>query len=299
MSTVTNSDASTFLLKYFFNYETKRYKTNFDLWDKSMAIAISRVSDFVERRNQGLLTPLELDSYVNQALTRQENQGEDDQITLYDAERLCVGLMTASVDTTSGLMSWFLLHVALNPDVQDRIRTELNATLVDGRMTPDSISASNSPFLHATLRESHRVTSAAPVHMFRTLPEDMDVHGVNLPKGSTVTFDAFSKLMDPEIVDDPKVFRPERWLPDAVKARKGTPADVMDHPLFAGPFSQGARRCPGSRVSSNEARLLIAQLVLDWEMSVPDYDNWLDVPIGMETMMMPAPYPKVQFKQRF
>ena len=45
--------------------------------------------------------------------------------------------------------------------------------------------------------------------------------------------------MDPKIVESPMEFKPERWLKDAVDRRKGTPAAIVDHPFFSGPFSQG------------------------------------------------------------
>jgi hypothetical protein len=64
-------------------------------------------------------------------------------------------------------------------------------------------------------------------------------------------------------------FRPGWWLQNDVEAREGTPAAQLDHPLFSGLFSQGARRCPDSRVSKNEAFILFARLVLDWKMSSP------------------------------
>lgn len=69
------------------------------------------------------------------------------------------------------------------------------------------------------------------------------------------------------MVSDPDQFKPDRWLPEAVEARKGTPAAMLDHPFFKGPFSEGARKCPGSRVAKSESLcLLVAQLILDWEM---------------------------------
>jgi hypothetical protein len=55
-----------------------------------------------------------------------------------------------------------------------------------------------------------------------------------------------------------------------VASRKGTKSEVLDHPLLRDPFSQGARRCPGSRVATNEILAMISQLVLDWKISVCD-----------------------------
>ncbi|KAL7546599.1 hypothetical protein ACHAWF_009933 [Thalassiosira exigua] len=75
--------------------------------------------------------------------------------------------------------------------------------------------------------------------------------------------------MNPDLIDDPEEFRPKRWCQDAVEVRKGTRREVVDHPFLATPFSQGARRCPGSRVASNEILVMLSQLVLDWKISSP------------------------------
>jgi cytochrome P450 len=97
-------------------------------------------------------------------------------------------------------------------------------------------------------------------------------------------------------LDNVDEFRPERWLPEAVEARKGTAAEVLDHPLFSGPFSQGARRCPGSRVSRNEVLILLSQLILDWEITTP-VKSWKDVTVVLDTVNAPL-LPKIEFKAR-
>ena len=37
--------------------------------------------------------------------------------------------------------------------------------------------------------------------------------------------------MNPDLVNDPEEFWPERWLKDAVDARKVTIAEIIDHPF--------------------------------------------------------------------
>ena len=46
--------------------------------------------------------------------------------------------------------------------------------------------------------------------------------------------------MDERLADSPRDFIPERWLPDAVEARKGsTEKEIVDLPFFRDHFSQG------------------------------------------------------------
>lgn len=94
-------------------------------------------------------------------------------------------------------------------------------------------------------------------------------------------------------MDDVDEFIPERFLSEAVEARKGTKAEVIDHPLFSGPFSQGARRCPGSRVSRNEVLILLSQLILDYNITCA-VDSWKDVEVTLDTVNAPK-LPKIEF----
>ena len=122
------------------------------------------------------------------------------------------------------------------------------------------------------IRETHRLTPATNI-LARTLDvEDMKIHGRAMERGDVVLFESYSYGMNPDLVEDPKELRPERWLEDAVEARRGARAKVIDHPFFAAPFSQGPHRCPGSRVATNRIHVLLSQLVLDWKILLPVAD---------------------------
>lgn len=186
----------------------------------------------------------------------------------------------------------------MHPETQERIRDELLQALksTDGQLTAETVSAKSAPYLHAAFRESHRLTNPSPMVPMKRLVQDMTIHGVEIPKGNVVVMDTISKSMDPSLVDDPEMFDPDRWLPEAVEARKGTPAAALDHVLFKGPFSEGARRCPGSRVAKSESLLLVAQLILDWKMVNP-LNHWREVKYNLETVVTPQ-MPNIQFTAR-
>lgn len=297
MNNTLNRDIKSVLLKKV-GIKSSAYKEFAANMGEALALAEKKIDKVLEKRSAGTLSNEEADSYLNQAMDRQiaEANSSDDPVTVGEVKNIAKALFSASVDTTSGMMAWHLLHVSQNPDVQERIRSELLKATVNGKLTPDAVSLSSVPFLHAAIRESHRLTSPSPLSAFRILPGDVQVHGVTLPENCTVVFDGYSRGRDPDLLEYVDEFRPERWLPDAVKARKGTPAEVLDHPLFSGPFSQGARRCPGSRVSRNEVLILLSQLILDWEFSTP-VKSWKDVPVVLDTVNAPR-LPKIEFKAR-
>ena len=110
--------------------------------------------------------------------------------------------------------------------------------------------------------------------------------------------DAYSTGHQQEHFDDPiEEFVPERFSKEAVAARKGTRHQIVDHAFFNGPFSQGARKCPGSRVANLEGHAMVAQWVLDWQMELPSGMHFSDVPYDLETMLK-AQLPTIQFTPR-
>jgi cytochrome P450 len=198
--------------------------------------------------------------------------------------------------TTAGMTSWHLAHISMHPEVQERIRDELLAALetTNGVMTADTVSPKSAPYLHAAFRESHRINNPSPLVPMKRIQMDVNLHGVDIPAGNVVIFDGISKSHN--LVENPDKFDPDRWLPEAVEARRGTPAAVLDHVLFKGPFSEGARRCPGSRVAKNESLLLMAQLIVDWKMET-SVKHWRDIKYRMDTVITPI-LPKIEFTAR-
>lgn len=275
--------------------ETALFKKFDANWLRVYEISNKKVKDLKEVRDTGKLTLTQENSYINQAFNR---QAEQDDITVEEAMSLAAGLIAGGVDTTGNMMRWRILHVAMHPKVQEEMYKEL-IQQVDGKgqLTEEAMSPSNSPYLHAFMRESHRCGNASPLIPIKRFETEIEVHGVELPPGSVVAFDSYSTGMDPKLVENPTDFRPQRFLPDAVEARKGTPSEVIDNAFFSGPFSQGARRCPGSRVANLEAYVFLAQLVLDWKMSIPSLSHWSECPYDMETLFTPN-LPPIDFTPR-
>jgi len=58
-----------------------------------------------------------------------------------------------------------------------------------------------------------------------------------------------------------------------------------------------ARKCPGSRVANNEAHAMLAQLVLDWNISAPGISSYTDVPYSLQGTVAPH-LPRLEFVKR-
>jgi cytochrome P450 len=283
------------LIMFKLGFKTKLYKEMVRSFEKANGISKKKYEAFRKRSNENDLTEKEKQSYLGRAIVRQAE--EDSDISESDLVELIDISLVAAVDTTSSLLSWNIMHLAMNRNVQDKLRAELVESVAKhGGLNSQALKRSSAPYLHAVIRESHRLTPAAPItFMKENSLSEVEIHGTVIPKGSLFCLDTFSVGMDPEFVPEPKDFRPERWLPDAVESRKGTPSEIIDHGFYRDPFSQGSRKCPGSRVASNEVRVMVSQLILDWKISAPSqYNSVEDVDYVLQGVIHPK-MPKLEF----
>lgn len=299
--------------------KTPLYRDMVKSFDIAKGIAGTKYHAFRRRHDAGELTEEEQASYLGRAIVRQQlhaaegmDGGENSGVSEEELAELMDLALIAAIDTTSSMISWNMLHLAMNPDVQEKLHSELvEATAADaaagddgdgdsrnGELSATSIKKRASPYLHAVLRETHRITPSAPMTINKENSlSDIEIHGSTIPKDSLFLMDGYSVGIDENLVDDPLAFRPERWLPDAVASRKGTGAEILDHPFYRDAFSQGSRKCPGSRVAGNKVLVLISQLVMDWRMEVPDGYSWDDVTYKFKGMIQPN-MPEVSFSPR-
>jgi cytochrome P450 len=282
--------------------KTSKYGEMASAWEKTFEASEKKYRHFRYRleNDYDSLDQFEKDSYLAQAIERQK-EDPDGFITEDHLLEIVKIMLSAAVDTTSSPFGWNLYHIAVNQDVQMKLYDELSSAIESegGEINERFLKPSTCPYLHAVIRESHRLTPVGPGTLAKENSlADVQIHDTVIPKGSLVMFDNYSIGMDPKIIDNPTCFQPERWLPPAIEARKGTPAEILDHYFFKEPFSHGSRKCPASRVASNEILILISQLVLDWKISAPsNINSWEDMEYSMAGTISPK-LPKLEFQTR-
>jgi len=224
-----------------------------------------------------------------------------------------VPLLMAGVDTTAYVMGWFYLNMASNPDIQtklaDHLKEKLNGADVTTTEQMESLT-----YLKACFRESHRLTPPAPLSA-KTLEQDVVVvnpssssgdesKSYRIPSGQKTYLNLRGLPIDPNYVDEPERFLPERFSPEAVNVRKGTMSEIaLDHPAFNDPFSRGKRRCLGVNIAVAEMTVLAARLLQDWEVSLVDPKEAVQSPTKSWTtkqklFLIADPYPAMKFTPR-
>ncbi len=209
-------------------------------------------------------------------------------------------MLMAGVDTTAYVMNFLFLNLASNPDVQSKLAKELKSVL-NGADVTTADQMNSLPYLKACIRESHRLTPNSVANS-KTLERDLDIAVDNktyrAKAGTRIQLNLCAIPWDERYVDKPLEYRPERFMPDAIEARKGSPAEIIDHPWFNDGFGRGKRRCLGANVAKAENIILASRLIQDWEIDLADPGRALTWVPKQYLMLKADPYPDMKLAPR-
>jgi cytochrome P450 len=163
-------------------------------------------------------------------------------------------MLTAGSETTPSAMSWTVYLLGEHPEVQQRVRDEVD-TVLNGR----PITAEDLPRLEYVRRV---VTEALRMYppvwaLGRRTKVDTELGGHPIPAGTEVLYSIYAVQHDPNVYDEPHRFDPDRWLPER--------STKLPRSAFM-PFGAGVRNCIGESFAWNEIQVVLATLVTDWHI---------------------------------
>lgn len=163
--------------------------------------------------------------------------------------------LLAGHETTALALSWTWHLLAQHPDVEEKLRSELER--IPGGRTPEFSDLAALPYTDSVIKESMRLYPPA-WSLARTVVSDIEVRGYKIPAGSNIVMSQWIMHHDPRYFSEPEKFVPERWLEE--RSRK--------LPRFAYfPFGGGPRQCIGAAFASMEANLLLATIAQRFRLS--------------------------------
>lgn len=159
-----------------------------------------------------------------------------------------VTMMLAGHETTANALSWLWYLLATHPDAYQRHVDEVAAVI--GDRPPTAAELEQLPWTTACLQEAMRLHPPAWV-LEREAAVDTELDGgIRVRRRTTILFPVHLIHRDPRWWEDPMVFRPERFLPDAPHPRRGTYL----------PFGAGRRICVASSFALTEGTLIAAMI---------------------------------------
>ena len=181
--------------------------------------------------------------------------------------------LLAGYETTSNTLAFTLYHLAVNPDIQDKLRTEIKEAMDSNyAKKPLHEVAQNIEYLDCVIKESQRLCPAAG-QVNRECSEDYDLNGIHIPAGTEVMIPLYVLHHDPDAWPNPEKFDPERF--------RG-PAKDTRHPFQFIPFGAGPRNCIGMRFALMEAKIALVRILTKYKfVASPETQIPLEVRDGI------------------
>ncbi|KAF8927063.1 hypothetical protein BGZ58_010665 [Dissophora ornata] len=169
----------------------------------------------------------------------------------------CAVFLVAGVDTSATVIGNTIMFLAKNPEKLARLREELSLATASNEegVLPLLDQIRKLPYLSACINETLRIRPIVTTEV----NEDMTINGYFFPKGTILLANYPHLHWSEEHFPQPNKYIPERWIPS-----ESPFSPVPDNVFYA--FSAGARSCVGKEFAMMNLRLVIATLILLYDM---------------------------------
>lgn len=198
------------------------------------------------------------------------------------AAQTAAALYAGGADSTAAGLSFFLLAMVANPEVQVKAREEIDRVVGKDRL-PGFQDRDNLPYVEAIVKETLRWQPLAPLGPPHMSDEEDEYQGYRIPKGAILLPSIKWFSMDPAVYPDPVSFKPERFLGP-------NPAPSP----YTYVFGFGRRICPGRLLADTSMFLTIAQTLatLDIKKQInKDSGSVIEPVIGATPGLVAHPIP--------
>ncbi|KAF6030373.1 hypothetical protein EB796_011358 [Bugula neritina] len=217
----------------------KKYKKAVDVVDElSFEIIKSRRRQLVN------------DSSVFSKLLSARYEGKDEGLSDTALRDHIVSFMVAGYETSSSTLTWLMLELARNPDMQEKLHAELSLITDYKTITGEDLESFR--FLDSCIKETLRLYPAASAILRNAVNDDI-INGYEIPAGTELVLH-FGAMMRTQ-VENGEIFDPNRFL---------SPGGESIRLL---PFGIGPHACIGNKFAIMEMKLLTVYLVREFNFS--------------------------------
>ncbi|XP_021359990.1 cytochrome P450 3A29-like, partial [Mizuhopecten yessoensis] len=176
-------------------------------------------------------------------------------LTFNDILANTILFFVAGYDTTNITLTMNAYHLATNPECQEKLRQEIKTVFGSGRIDYENLTKLR--YLDMCLSEVLRLHPPF-VRFTRTCVKTTKIKNLTIPTGMMVIVPVDFLHHDPDVWEKPESFNPERF----------SEAEKAYEPLDYIPFGHGPRKCIASRLAFLEAKMITAELVRNFRLSV-------------------------------
>jgi cytochrome P450 len=192
-----------------------------------------------------------------------------------------VVMLMAGHETTGTALSWAFERILSQPDLQARVRAELDVVIGNGALRAEHLPQLE--FLDAVVKESLRIRPIMPVGGARLVKREYEIGGYVIPPGAILVNAMYLLHRRPELYPEPDTFKPERFLGKR----------IID-PYEWTPFGGGIRRCLGYFFALFEMKTILATILSQARLRI---ENPNATTIRRGFFLAPAGGPKVVLEE--
>lgn len=181
-----------------------------------------------------------------------------------------ITFLIAGHETTSGLLSFTFYYLLKNPSAYKNAQNEVDEVIGKSPITVDHLT--RLPYLNAVLRESLRLQPTAPAITLKANEDTTLGEKYGCKKGAPIVALLHKLHRDPLVWgEDAEEFRPERMLDEEFERRN------TQFPNCWKPFGNGMRACIGRPFAWQEALLVLALLLQNFNFTEKDPSYQLQI----------------------
>ena len=210
------------------------------------------------RENNNVTRP----DFVNMLMELKKHPDKLENIKLTDSLLTAQAFVffVAGFETSSTAISNALYELALNPEVQIKLRQEIREFYDknDGKLKYDEIK--DMTYLDLVFKETLRKYPPGPLLLRKSICNyTFEGTKVTIPKKTFVWVPIYPIHRDPDIYPNPDAFIPERFTEEAVASR---------HPMHYLPFGDGPRNCIGARFAVYQSKVGLIKILRNYKIDV-------------------------------
>ncbi|MCE5166723.1 hypothetical protein HAX54_025100 [Datura stramonium] len=177
-------------------------------------------------------------------------------------------IFMAGSESSSTVIVWSLSEMIKNPNVMAKAQSELRRVL-KGKQIYDEEDLEKLTYLKLVIKESLRLHPPAPLIGPRECREQTNIDGYTIPYKTRVLVNAWAIARNPENLDDPESFIPERFENSSI--------DFTGNHFDFIPFGAGRRMCPRMLFGLANVTHPLAQLLCHFDWKLPNGSNPKDL----------------------
>ncbi|KAJ1874014.1 hypothetical protein LPJ55_001828 [Coemansia sp. RSA 990] len=224
---------------------------------KQFALSIDNAIE--SRLNECLQSKANRRADILQALLEGEDLESGARMTRQQVVAENIAIIIASTEIVAQTLTWVFHYLLLFPESYSKAAGQVRNAFGPDHLITFEEAKTQLPYVEACIYEAVRIRAATGVFLPRVVPEGgVYVQGHFLPAGTQIGINIAGANHHRETWQDPQVFRPERFIDNP---------QCKAHVLS---FSAGVRMCPGKNLALYELLTTTANLLKDYEFSLPE-----------------------------